>query len=240
MTERHLRVLGQEGDSLLRIVGDDPELPLQSRAGWDAGALLAHLGAVHRFWAEVVTSAARERPSAAYPEPAREDLAAWAASGMERLIAALEFTPPGRMVWTSTGPQPLTWVRRRAAVDMALHRWEAERVRGSARPIDADVAVDGIDEVLDHFLTPEGAPTASTSVHLHAHEGAGEWTVTLVPGGAEVVREHRRGNVAVRGSASDLLLLLWGRVGAEHVEVIGDAAALEVLRDRIDLSRAEA
>ena len=36
--------------------------------------------------------------------------------------------------------------------------------------------------------------------------------------------EHAKGDVAARGSASDLLLFLWGRVPADALEVFGDAA----------------
>lgn len=239
MTEEHLRVLGREGDTLLRAVGDDPDLPLQSRAGWDAGALLAHVGSMHRFWAEVVMSGGTDRPTVANPEPPRAELATWAASGLEQLIAALEFTPPGRMVWTGTGPKPVTWVRRRMAVATSLQRWDAEHAGGEARPVERSVATDGINELLDDFLGGDGPPTPPASVHLHATDGGGEWTVTLVPGGAEVLREHRRGDVAVRATASDLLLFLWNRVGDDRVELIGDATALGVLRERLDLSSPE-
>lgn len=40
---------------------------------------------------------------------------------------------------------------------------------------------------------------------------------------------HRKGDVAVRGSASDLYLMLWGRVAPTDVEVIGDDEFLTAL-----------
>ncbi len=44
-----------------------------------------------------------------------------------------------------------------------------------------------------------------------------------------VTREHAKGDVAVRGRAEDLLLLLWGRreVGVEGNQVFGDADLLD-------------
>jgi hypothetical protein len=39
-----------------------------------------------------------------------------------------------------------------------------------------------------------------------------------------VTREHAKGDVAVRGTASDLLLFLWGRLPGERLEVLGDAS----------------
>ena len=47
------------------------------------------------------------------------------------------------------------------------------------------------------------------------------------PEGVTVRREHARGDVAARGSASDLALFLYNRVGPEKLEVFGNAALLE-------------
>ena len=49
----------------------------------------------------------------------------------------------------------------------------------------------------------------------------------LAPGGVNVVNEHAKGDVAARGAASDLLLMMWGRVPVTQVEVFGDASLLE-------------
>ena len=44
-------------------------------------------------------------------------------------------------------------------------------------------------------------------------------------------REHAKGDVAARGTASDLLLFLWGRVPATALEVFGDAELLDRFQD---------
>ena len=49
----------------------------------------------------------------------------------------------------------------------------------------------------------------------------------LVPGGVTVVNEHAKGDVAARGAASDLLLMMWGRVPVAQVDVFGDASLLD-------------
>ena len=43
----------------------------------------------------------------------------------------------------------------------------------------------------------------------------------------ELLREHGKGDAAVRGPASDVLLFLWKRVPASAVEVLGDGAVVE-------------
>ena len=45
--------------------------------------------------------------------------------------------------------------------------------------------------------------------------------------------EHAKGDVAARGTASDLLLFLWGRVPADTLEVFGDADLLARFRQAI-------
>ena len=96
-------------------------------------------------------------------------------------------------------------------------------------------AVDGVDEFLDHFTDTgaEGAEPVGGTVHLHCTdpsmpEGAGEWLITepVVGGRLEVTREHAKGDAAVRGTASDLVLALWRRRTLDETdrfEVFGDA-----------------
>ena len=42
-----------------------------------------------------------------------------------------------------------------------------------------------------------------------------------------MTHEHAKGDVAVRGTASDLLLFVWGRLPGESLEVLGDASLIE-------------
>ena len=65
--------------------------------------------------------------------------------------------------------------------------------------------------------------------------GTGEWLVTLGPEGPTVEHAHAKGDVAVRGTASDLLLLLWNRVPVDRCEVFGDAGLLDRWREAVTL-----
>ena len=40
-------------------------------------------------------------------------------------------------------------------------------------------------------------------------------------------RAHTKADVAVRGTTSDLLLVLWGRLPTETVDVLGDPAVFD-------------
>jgi predicted lipid carrier protein YhbT len=67
----------------------------------------------------------------------------------------------------------------------------------------------------------------SESFHFHCTDEQGEWVVRFDGPGIDVPSEHPRADVALRGSASDLLLFLWGRKSPGTIEVMGDASLLE-------------
>jgi hypothetical protein len=113
--------------------------------------------------------------------------------------------------------------------ETAVHRADAQlTVSGAARQpmapaIPADVAADGIDEWLTELAAPgDGASdlraaglAEGESLHVHAADvpdGMGEWLVTHDPAGITVRRVHEKGSIALRGGASDLVLVLLRRL----------------------------
>jgi len=91
-----------------------------------------------------------------------------------------------------------------------------------------DLAVDGIDEFLELFAPFkadqfDGPPF---TIHLHTTDTDGEWLIAAGDGAMTVERAHAKGDVAARAGASDLLLMLWGRVDGESLEVFGDHQVL--------------
>ena len=64
-------------------------------------------------------------------------------------------------------------------------------------------------------------------------DGEGEWLVRFEGEDVTVIREHAKAGVAVRGSASDLFLFLWGRVPASTLDVVGDASLLDRYRELV-------
>ena len=79
---------------------------------------------------------------------------------------------------------------------------------------------------------PVGDAIGEATIHFHCTDADGEWLITRVGDDVVVTREHAKGDVAARGSASDLALFLWGRVGADQLEVFGDAAAARPVPER--------
>ena len=208
--------------------------------GWTVADLLWHTGEVHLFWRTCVAEG-WEEPSA-YVEPDRplgDMLVPWYRDGVQRTVEVLTTTDADAPLWTWTPTgRTAAWVVRRMAQETAVHRWDAEAAAGEPSSIDAELAVDGVDEFFEFFTgsAVEGAAAVGGTVHLHATDADGEW---LVDAGMQVRREHAKGDAAVRGTASDLLLLLWRRVGLDddgRFEVFGDADVARRLVARSDLN----
>jgi hypothetical protein len=112
-------------------------------------------------------------------------------------------------------------IARHQVQEAAVHRVDAELVAGTAAPLHADVADDGVAEFLQVMLDiPKG--TVLRPVRLRATDTGSEWQA----GGDGPDREAV---VTVSGTASDLVLALYGRISLAALTVDGDREAAEAL-----------
>lgn len=197
--------------------------------GWTPADLLVHLGRVHR-WATAALDTPPAGPPPRFPPapPPGTDLIEWIDVGLETLIDKLADTDLDEPCWSFAEPQTARFWLRRQAIETATHRWDAERAVGiDPAPIDGEVAAAGIDEwcLLQASRWYHPSPDIVGSVHLHATDGEGEWCIDVDAEGLSWDRGHRKADVALRGSRSDLLLALQNRAAA--TEVLGDQALLE-------------
>src|SRR5918999_640216 len=185
---------------LLTTAGGALDRDVPTCPGWTCERLIGHIGRVHRWTARWVSTGGAqdvERP------PAGEAVVAWARSGLDELVAAITAADDDNAtVETWYGPQPATFWPRRMAIETALHRYDAQVAAGVPTPVDTALAIDAIDELFAVVLPMRGT------------------------GGPEVRHVHAKGDVAVRATASDLLLLLWNRLGPDRFEVFGDTGLL--------------
>ena len=226
--------------------------PVPSCPGWTVATLVTHLTGIYAHRVKLVRVRARENVVQAYEDldlplelkgwfdAEHEDLSKMPPGLLElfertaaELEAVLWSVEPDEPVWTWwAADQTASFWQRRMAQETAVHRWDAQLAHGQTEPIASELARDGIDEVFDVMVPmrrqwAESPRTgAGESYHFHRTDGPGEWLVRFEPDRVVVTREHARGDVAVRGSASDLLLFLWHRIPADRLEVFGDAALL--------------
>jgi uncharacterized protein (TIGR03083 family) len=191
---------------------------------------------VHR-WAAAAAAAGGEPVDArGLPKPPTDEaeLLGWFDEGAHALVTTLAGIDPGAPAWNFAGATPTAafW-RRRQAVETAVHRWDAQHAIGTASPVDDQLAADGIDEFLTvlapyRFGSHDGIDIGG-SLHLHCTDVDGEWTIHTDDGLYRIDRGHAKGDVAVRGPASQLLLVVFQRLGPETdgVEVFGAPEILD-------------
>ncbi|GAA5197853.1 maleylpyruvate isomerase family mycothiol-dependent enzyme [Rugosimonospora acidiphila] len=132
------------------------------------------------------------------------------------------------------------WIRRMAQ-ETVMHRVDAElAVAGEVSEIPEELAVDGIDEVLERFLvygshrwTEDFAPVLPERDQppvLVATDGYG-WLVRATPDGAtiDIATPRTTAPASVCGDPVPLLLWLWRRAD-DGVEVEGDQGIIDELR----------
>jgi uncharacterized protein (TIGR03083 family) len=239
--DRYLSTLRHDGAAMLaalRVAG--PDAPVPDCPGWTAGDLAWHVTGVWSRWATIVAERATG-PSAGpalAPRPTFPETVDLAEQWGRRLHDELATAGPATPVWTWGSDQSTAFVARRMAQETAVHRLDAERAAGRTYEIDAELAADGVDELLFELVprVAEAAAAVGGSVHLHCTDVAGEWLVVEDDAGHPVVsRQHAKGDAALRGPANDLLLVLWRRLPLDAVEVIGDRGVAErfVARTRL-------
>jgi len=239
MTLSRDRYLAQIADESARLLATDVATlthAIPHIEGWTVGDVLGHTGWVARF-VTMLQSATPDEPvsrSAVPNPPAGADVLGWAAEAVEGLTEALHGSDPETIRPSFAGAVPASWWVRRMAHELSMHRWDVDAATGTAGPIDSAISVDGIAEIIEVFVPIrmrfETLGGNGETMHLHStddDEGAGEWTATLNADNVAWEHTHSKGDVAVRGSASDLLLMMWSRIPASRLEVFGDASIID-------------
>lgn len=228
---QHLDHLRADGDALLAAQAAEPSAAIASCPGWDRTQLLAHVGLLYSWVQAQLARGPDERVGfkGAERPPEGDALPGWVGAQLTGAIDAMTTMDVDATWPTWSGPRPGTWFPRRMAQETMVHRWDA--VDG---PIDADLAVEGIDELLEIFvprLPAERLAGIEGTIHLHATDVEGEWLVRLHPDGITFEHGHAKGDVALRGAAADLLLWAWNRVPVDdRFQVFGDDTRLSTWR----------
>jgi uncharacterized protein (TIGR03083 family) len=231
-----LEAIGRESTALAQAATRAGlDAPVPSCPGWTVRDLAAHVGEVQQWARVTVERRATERISRrSLPEaPAGDQLLPWFRAQTAALVELLDRTDDATPVWSWTDDRTAHFWYRRQANEAAVHRWDAELAADEPEPVETRLAADGVDEFLTMlvFRTRDPVVGSGETIHLHATDtadaSAGEWLVTLGPDRPVIERRHDKGDVAARGTASDLDLFLWGRVSSSALEVFGDAALLD-------------
>ena len=236
---RYLEALDLEGKRLSRAASRDLNAAVPACPGWTVGDVVRHTAEVYEH------KIACLHWGGAHPDPwpprwpADRDPVAWFAEAHGRVLEILASTDPAAPSWTWWPPDQTAgfWVRR-LAQETAVHRADVQSAFGAVTPIEAELAVDGIGEVLVMMLagdwSDEPQPGSSGTVVVVTANHA--WRIVMSPDQITVGDVTSDAQAAVTGEPSNLLLWLWGRAPDSAVQLDGDPAATRRLRDRLSLA----
>src|SRR3954451_11754988 len=207
---------------------------------WQVRDLVRHQGDVHR-WAAFSLGRGTDTPMSdeendacllTWPDD-DESLLGWFREGHARLVETLQWTPDDAIAFAFLpAPTPRAFWARRQAHETAIHRADAESATGDITPYDAAFAADGIDEMVRGFATRPGKVTADPpqTMLLEATDAGRSWWLNVGAEGRVVADAGSDPDCTVRGTASDLYLLVWNRRTADELDVSGEGGMLEMWR----------
>jgi len=219
---------------------------------WVMTDLVLHLGLVHRMVARVIGERMQQPPAegdrlwlglagpwrdwlppdrAPRQSPVPSGLVDWFRAGAAELAELFRVTDPDERVWTWSPDQSVSFWQRMQAIEIAVHRWDAQNAVSAAQPIDAALAADAIAQTFEVMVPMRRAvakapPGQGERFVFRRTDGPDAWAVRFdgdaVPFGAP----QGTYDIQVSGTASDLALLLWQRDVAGGLDVQGDSSLL--------------
>ncbi len=200
------------------------DAPVSSCPGWTIRDLTEHLIGIH-YW---VLDAIHGKGGTELEPPAATDdqLPAAFDTSAGLLLDALN-QDSDTPCWTFAAEQTLGFWQRRQPHEHLVHRWDLHVALGAPASLDAELAADGIDEVVTFFWPRQvamGRAEAPTDQLALKTDRGQTWAIGSL--------ENTQAPVAtLTGPAESLLLALWKRIPADHasLEWSGDQAAGEAL-----------
>jgi uncharacterized protein (TIGR03083 family) len=204
---------------------------------WTVEDVVLHLATVYLHKIEILRLNALPDPWP--PEFGDRDPLEVFDEAREKIAPALETAGTGQETWTfsPTDKTSAFWYRR-MALETTVHRIDVEQAHDVVTPVDNDLAMDGIDEVLTLMLGgpwwEEGDTKHPVDATIRITTEGRSWTIRLDATSA-IVTQGAEGSVdaEVFGDANELYLWLWGRGELDLEQAAGDDAAVQEFRLRL-------
>lgn len=245
--DRYLELIESDAARLVACAGD-LDVAVPTCPDWTVRDLVEHVAEVYQH--KIACTRLQAQPEDWPPPRPAGDPRDWLARSTTELLDLLRERGADAPSATWHPPeQTVGFWYRRMAQETAVHRVDAESVTGDITPVAADLAVDGIDEVLMIMLEGDWSDVPDDQ-WAEASPDMGDGQTVAVLGGDSVWRvsfnRHVVGvqtgagpaDASVGGEPSEVLLWLWGRRPLKAVEVSGDDSAVRALRARLVLATA--
>lgn len=233
-----LEYLAADAARLREVAARDLTAPVPSCPGWTVTDLVQHVAVVYLHKAECMRR--NDFPQPWPPDVSGEEPLALFDRGYAALageFAARKPESPAR-TWYPPDQTVGFWIRRMAQ-ETLIHRVDAElALDGKAGAIPADLAEDGVDEVLERFLAFGSREWQEDFGDLlddcdgravGIFTGDRGWLARLTPTGVKISTGD--GDASVSGDPESVLLWLWRRAADDVVDIGGDQALVAKLRE---------
>ncbi|HWC24090.1 MAG TPA: maleylpyruvate isomerase N-terminal domain-containing protein [Flexivirga sp.] len=250
-TPDFLTTIRDESARFRAALAECPDRPVPTCPDWSTDDLLWHLAEVQWFWGTIVSENVSEPDGLQHPQrpEGREATLAAFDDASRALQETLRDTPADEERWMWTVDASLHsagYILRRQAHEALIHRVDAELTADiDVSAVDADLAADGIDEVVDVMYGRDHplvtfAPTQDRVVELVATDADRRWVLQLGRETASIDGEeiddanfrpapNATVTATISGTAADLDLWLWNRPTHGDLARAGDQATLAAM-----------
>ncbi|MFF9403387.1 maleylpyruvate isomerase family mycothiol-dependent enzyme [Streptomyces sp. NPDC014744] len=217
-TARHIEATRAVGARVWRMAENRLDDSVPACPEWRIRDVVHHLGNVASFIHACVEQGAGE-PEFTDAEMLPDDrLLPWAAKEWDRVLDRLAAADALAAAWNwSTQPHVVSFWPRCLTHEAFVHGWDVADAVGQSLTIPADVAADGVDEILAVHLAAGARDgrlfTRTGRIEVHSTDTGDRWLVELaaatVRTRASTPGEPRDAQIAA--TAEELYLDLWGR-----------------------------
>jgi uncharacterized protein (TIGR03083 family) len=234
-----LAQLSSDGRAL-RVAAAELDRPVPTCPGWTVRDAVAHTATLYAHKSTIIEGSLDAPPTDWPPQFSYDDVRDFFDEQLHRLIEALRTRAPDTRVWTWYEPDQTVgfWVRRMMQ-ETVIHRADVESASARRPNVPDEVAVDGIDELVERMLCDDDpgyyegySPGQGQRVAVQAagHNG----TITLGESVASFARDAAADpDATLSGDADAVLLALWNRLPYSEVDASGDDSALAALRSLV-------
>ncbi|WP_433160143.1 maleylpyruvate isomerase family mycothiol-dependent enzyme [Kribbella sp. CA-247076] len=252
-TSTYLNAVVEQTDTFAGWVdGKDASAPVPTCPKWTLADLVEHVGATQRMVAMLVGERLSE-PSSAFARQASAPAdsaqwGAWLTEGVAEAKQAFDGVTDDTPVWDPSGAEAgVPFWSRRLFGEACIHRADAASAVGQQYELAPEYAVGATEDWLDTMTSrgywenrPDYADAMrgnGQTLHVHATDAPGEWLARREADQIVLERTHGKADLAVRGPATDLMLVLSRRRPLNEspgLEVHGDRALLEHWLEHMD------
>ncbi|TDD47804.1 maleylpyruvate isomerase family mycothiol-dependent enzyme [Kribbella antibiotica] len=234
----YLEQLKAESDRLGEVARLGLQAPVPSCPGWTVETVVAHVAQVYLHKIEVLRLGALPKPWPPAGLDERDTLELFD-EARAAIVVALEQAGTAKQTWTFN-PNDSTsafWFRR-MAMETVVHRVDAELAHDVVTPIAAELALDGIDELLFPSLAgpwwEEGDTKFPIDATLRITSEGRSWTIAA-DATSITVTQGAEGEAAAEifGDPGSVYLWLWGRTSDDAIQIAGAADVVQAFRGRL-------